>query len=281
MHTCGLVHSSTLEKLVLSNLEQITAQGWLSILSSLQNSNLPLKQIFLSDKNTINDEVVSSFGEVLIAKKNTIERFNFCSPTGMTVAGSTALAVAFLTPMPNLRELTIKSSNFDDGALVTFASGLSNKPSLRRVDLSNANITVRGWEAISKVLCDASSLEAIQKSNHKLHQFHAASCPSNIKELLKINRSGSVSEVIRLKMIHYSDRLTIESLINDEPKKQVKLVPSVISWLGKGGDKHTALYNFIRNQTYLLGGASTNALSACNEEKSRRTSLGITRMGAC
>ena len=253
--SAGLVHSNTLEWVVLSTLMSITVHGWLSILSSLQNSNSTLKHILLHNSDTINDEVVSMFGEVLAAKKNIVKGFRLSSCTSITAAGWTALSVALLTPMLKLRKLVIGNSNFDDDALVAFTNVLCNKPSLRIMDLGNSNVTRRGWEAISKVLCDASSLEAIRQSNHTLHDIATFpdTCPPNIKELLKINRRGSPSDVIRLKMIKYSDKITMDSLVNVQPEVQLKLVPSVISYLGKDDDRHTALKNFVRNQSHLLG----------------------------
>ncbi|KAL7480421.1 hypothetical protein ACHAW6_006235 [Cyclotella cf. meneghiniana] len=229
----GLVRSNTLEKLCLSDLINITAQGWTSIFSSLKNSNLPLKQILLYN-DAINDEVVPLIGEVLTARKDTIERFNLCGCTGITASGWTALSAAFCTPMLNLTEIAIGNENFDDDALVAFANGLCNKPSLRILDLGYSNVTRRGWEAISKALCDASSLEAIRQSNHTLCEIDAYNCPSDIQELLEINGSGSPSDATSLKIIKYS---TMESLVDGEPTVQLKLVPSVISLLRRAGNK--------------------------------------------
>ncbi|KAL7486651.1 hypothetical protein ACHAW6_012242 [Cyclotella cf. meneghiniana] len=264
-----LVHSNTLEKLRLSSLTSITAHGWLSIFSSLQKSNFPLKHISLGYSETINDEVVSLLGDVLTAKKHTIEEFCIIGCREITSAGWTALSAAFCTPMLNLTELAIGNVNFGDDALVAFANGLCNKPSLRVVDLGDSNVTQRGWESIAKALCDASSLEAIRESNHTLQLIHVKSMPSNITKLLEINRSGDPPEAIRLKILNYSDKITMESLVDAKPRMQLKLVPSVISLLGRAGDKHTALYNFVRNQSYLLEEARKNA-SVCVEGSHQR-----------
>ena len=265
----GLVRSNTLEKLYLSNLINITAQGWTSIFSSLKNSNLRLKHILLRYNAAINDEVVPLIGEVLTAKKDTIERFNLCGCTGITASGWTALSAAFCTPMLNLTEIAIGNENFDDDALVAFANGLCNKPSLRILYLGCSNVTRRGWEAISKALCDASSLEAIRQSNHTLCEIDAYNCPSDIKKLLELNGSGDPLEAIRLKILNYSDKITMESLVRAEPRVQLKLVPSVISLLGRAGNNHTALYNFVRNQSYLLEEAHKNA-PVCLQGSSQR-----------
>ncbi|KAL7515749.1 hypothetical protein ACHAWX_000831 [Stephanocyclus meneghinianus] len=256
----GLAYNTTLEELDLSSLGLITAAGWLSIFSSLGNSNVPLKKILLRFNDEINDEAVSSFGEVLTAKKDTIEEFSLHRCRGITAAGRVAIDAACLTLMPNLSKLQMGNANFDDDAMIAFACGLYNKPSLAMVELGNATITRTGWEAISKILCGASSLNAILESNHTLHEIevYPQSLPPNIKKLLEINRSGTPSEVAHLKIVDYCDEINIGALVSDQLEVQFKLVPSVISWLGEDWNNHNALYNFIRNQSYLLEWACKN-----------------------
>jgi hypothetical protein len=244
----GLAHNATLEVMNLSSLESITAAGLISILSSLRNSNIPLKRILLEFNHQVNDEVVSLFGEVLSAKKDTIEEFSLYGCSGITSVGWADFTAACLTPMPNLRELHIGNPNFDDGALDKLSSGLHNKPSLKKIGLRWANMATAGWEALSKALCDTSSLDGIRKSNHTLYEIvvnHADSLPPNNEKLLKLNRSDTSSEVVCLKIIEYFDNITIKSPVNDQPTMQTKLVPDVISWLVKDGSKHSALYHFV------------------------------------
>ncbi|KAL7486440.1 hypothetical protein ACHAW6_012043 [Cyclotella cf. meneghiniana] len=268
----GLAHNITLEELDGSSFVAVTVAGWLSVVSSLRNSNLPLKRILFFTGYAINDEVVSLFGEVLTAKRDTIEMVCLACDH-ITAVGWTALSVAFGTPMPNLKELYLGSScydvddefaptNFDDDASVAFASGLNNKPCLKSLDLGPANITPKGWEAISKVLCDASSLDSILESNHTLHWiggYYSKYYPPNIYNLLETNRSGTPSEVARLKIIKYSDKITMDALVIDRPEMQLKLLPSLIVRLGKIENKQDAIYRFVRNQSYLLEGARKNA----------------------
>ncbi|KAL7481696.1 hypothetical protein ACHAW6_007372 [Cyclotella cf. meneghiniana] len=265
----GLAQNSTLRELNLSSLGLITAAGWLSIFSSLRNPNLRLKRIILGYNREINDQAVSSFGEVLIASKNTINEFSLNGCMEIKTAGWTAFTTAFLTPMPKLRELHMGNTNFDDDALVKLASGLHNKPCLKKMNLGYASITTTGWEAISKVLCNTSSFDAIRGSNHTLHEIKINQCigwgsndvslPPIIEKLLEMNRRGAASEVARLKIIEYYNEINIGALVYDQPEMQLKLVPSVMSWLWKDGSKHNTLYHFVRNQSYLLEGARRNA----------------------
>ncbi|KAL7520133.1 hypothetical protein ACHAWX_004876 [Stephanocyclus meneghinianus] len=261
--TRGLTYNTTLEVLELSCLPLITEAGWLSIFSSLENSNLPLNSISIKKCDRINDVLVSSFCKVCIAKNETIEGVELeCEY--ITAAGWATLSVAFLTPMPNLKRLWMGNTNFDDDALVAFARGLYNKPSLKGMHLVRANISMAGWEEISNALCNTCSLDAIRESNHTLleievyHSYCSRYCPPNIKKLLEINRSGTPLDVTRTKIINYSDKITTESLVDDHQTMQMKLVPSLISWLGKDGYNHNAVYHFVRNQSYLLAGPCNN-----------------------
>jgi hypothetical protein len=68
--------------------------------------------------------------------------------------------------------------------------------------------------------------------------------------------NGNVSEVVCLKIVEYFDNIDIESIVDDEPEVQTKLVPAVISWLGNDPHRQTALFRFIRNQAFLFENAS-------------------------
>ena len=76
-----------------------------------------------------------------------------------------------------------------------------------------------------------------------------------------------------LKIVDYYDKITMESLVHDEHEMQLKLVPSMISWLAKHCNKHNALFDFVRNQSYLIDVAWKNASVGYNnpaEDKNNR-----------
>ncbi|KAL7484925.1 hypothetical protein ACHAW6_010532 [Cyclotella cf. meneghiniana] len=131
----GIAHNATLEELNLSSLKLITPAGWMSIFSSMGSSNLPLKRIYLDLNDTISDEALSLFGEVLTAKNDTIEEFSLYGCRKITAVGWADLIAACLTPMPNLKELHMGNPNFRDGALEKLSSALHNKPCLKKIHL--------------------------------------------------------------------------------------------------------------------------------------------------
>ncbi|KAL7476568.1 hypothetical protein ACHAW6_002422 [Cyclotella cf. meneghiniana] len=246
----GLARNTTLEELTLSLYDTCTEAGWLAIITSLPHSDSHFKVINIRGGSKINDEAISSLAEVLSATKNTIEQFYLGSFPAVTSVGWTALSTAFLDPMPNLTEVCIGSEGFLDCDIGPFWNGLRNKPLLKVLELEWEHLTTVGWDAFSHVLCDTSSLHAIQHSNHTLCDilFHACVTrifPDSINNLLQMNRSGTASEVARQKVIQFYNGINIESLVNDQPEMQTKLVPCVMFLLGTDPSTHTALYHFL------------------------------------
>ncbi|KAL7476120.1 hypothetical protein ACHAW6_001999 [Cyclotella cf. meneghiniana] len=270
----GLSLNTTLEELIITNHEDLGAAGWLNILSALRNSKLRLKQLCVHwqfNSRKINVEVASSFAEVLIAKSDTIEKFSMIDWPAITADGWTALCSAFLTVMPHLSELSLGNRNFDDNVTVVLASRFSNMPALKTLFLHRTNTSSKGWDAISKGLCDISSLRAIEQSNHTLVKIRVTDSsfsditPVRVLRLLLMNRRGTAN-AIALKIVHFFyDRITLQDFVYDRPEIQNKLVPSILSWLGRDLRKRHALYHFVLNHSYLFEGAGRRA--SMNESK--------------
>ncbi|KAL7516562.1 hypothetical protein ACHAWX_001562 [Stephanocyclus meneghinianus] len=260
----GLARNTALEELTLSLYDTCTEAGWLAIITSLRHSDSHLKVINIRGGSKINDEAISCLAEVLSATKNAIEQFYLGYFSAITSVGWTALFTAFLDPMPNLTEVYIGSEGFLDCDIGPFWNGLRNKPLLMVLELEWEHLTTVGWDAFSHVLCDTSSLHAIQHSNHTLRDilFHACVTrifPDSINNLLQMNRSGTASEVARQKVIRFYNGINIESLVNDRPEMQTKLVPCVMFLLGTDPSTHTALYHFVRNQASLFDRSSNHS----------------------
>ncbi|KAL3805580.1 hypothetical protein HJC23_005824 [Cyclotella cryptica] len=252
--TRGLAVNRTLQELDLSGLQTISAAGWLAIVSSLRNPDLHLSRIQVGHNENITDEVVSSLAQVFIAKKQTIKVFDLGFCPNVTCVGWASLSAAFREPMPRLTELYVGNANFNDDALISFLGGFRNTPSLQVLGMFETYIRTKGWNAFSRCLCDRSSLRAIEESHHILREIRLteSKVPVRVEKLLLMNSSGNPSEAARHKIVHYCKSIDIQSLVNDQPQMQLKLVPSVISWLGKHPQKHNALYRFIRNESHLL-----------------------------
>ncbi|KAL7476174.1 hypothetical protein ACHAW6_006156 [Cyclotella cf. meneghiniana] len=254
----GLANNNTIEKLCLSRIRRAS---WVPILSSLQNPNLLIKRIEISDVEGFSDEVVSFLAVALIAHSDTIEQICLESCLGITSAGWTLLSSALSQPMPNLIQLWLEDADFDEFACITVASGLCNKSSLKSLALCQTDMTPAGWYLISKSLCDTSSIDAIRGSNHTLREISFANSTSlspRISKCLKMNRMYAASKVARLKVVEFYDGINIESLVNDLPELQLKISPSVMSWLGSDRCRHTALFRFVRNQAFLLEFSSSH-----------------------
>lgn len=199
-----------------------------------------------------------SLAEVLISKSKTIEKVFFSPYWIITDAGWITLSASFLTPMPKLTEFStqIQTDNLRDDAVLGFMNGIHSKPLLRVLHLDYAIIRGAAWEALSRALCDTSSLDAIHESSHTLVDFKGhpldSPLPPEIVQLLKINRSCTASQAVRFKFVLFYDDIEIESLVNGLPEMKIKFVPFVASWLGMDSVTHTALYHFVRNQPSLF-----------------------------
>ena len=80
------------------------------------------------------------------------------------------------------------------------AAGLAKNSTLKLLTLA-----YRGsWDAISKVFCDASSIESIYSSNHTLEAIgNRGTIPPVIADYLSLNRIPNKQEVIRMKIFRY------------------------------------------------------------------------------
>lgn len=330
----GILSNRTMETLEFGIIESISAEGWRSLVRSMQGCHMRLKCIRLPSNDTIDDSVASILADALVAKRESLEEFDISDCDAITADGWNTLATTFQASMPNLRTLTIGNNNFNDDVTIGLVDGLcrqplemlnlngalsrsgsvsiaswraiaqlltSNTTCLRKLSLdiddlrggnsivrsiddevvivladalannktltelrlgSEHTISLAGWVTFSRVLLDTSSVNATYMSNHTLCCIAGWDVddndnrPDHLRNLLDMNTSENKSEVARLKILqnHFiSDVINIQSVMGTEPVKiQTKLVPSVLSWLGKDYEGHTALYKFLRSMPSLL-----------------------------
>ena len=183
---------STLTSLEMS-YANITPQSWVSFFTLLQDSNLNLKRLNLSHCN-IDDEgiqilttLVSSMDSL---KLLSLDHNELVSPTGWQ-----PLLGFIQHPNFALEELTLGENNNDD-TLIPLTSALVNNKTLQRLYLEerfdedtgeySTLITDRGWEAVSTLLCNKTSIMDTYNSNHTLCDLYCEYLP---------RRSCSVVEI--------------------------------------------------------------------------------------
>ena len=153
------------------------------------------------------------------------------------------------------------SDSINDEVLYSFAGALANNNKLKGLDPNSvvyySKVTSNGYEAMTYMLCNTSSILSTFNSNHTLqlfyHKFDQGSLPNELSSLLRLNRESSVSEAARLKIIksHFSG-----SEINMQPFMEMNLnvrPHAIASWMAK--DMH--LYELLRAMPSLLESSKT------------------------
>ena len=158
------------------------------------------------------------------------------------------------------------SNNVVDGAGATaIANGLKNNRKLKAVFLDKNSIDHGGWNALSEVLCDTSSLGGTYSFNHTLctiasyHEVKIAGSrlydddgviPCHLLLLVKLNGSRQDNNhVAREKILRHhtnNDGFNMESFVGD--RMELCILPHVLYWIGKSSDgiAQSAMSNFLR-----------------------------------
>ena len=167
----------------------------------IQNSAKELQYLFIS-RNDIGDEGI----EALVPALKNCRHFRLLradSNPSITTRGWQNFATVLQSPNPYvLVRLYITENNIDDEAAAAFARALVNNHRLSKLDLeNNPSITAVGWKALSKTLCDTSSVNAIFLSNHTLNDLGDEVHDNEIIEpLLRLNDGNDEKEGATIKI---------------------------------------------------------------------------------
>jgi hypothetical protein len=153
-----------------------------------------------------------------------------------TVSQSTALATLLHNPSSMMAELAV--SCCDTGLLIIAASLRGNEKLLKLQDRKIGRNT-RTMTLFSSLLCDDSSIEGIQNSNHTLVEIEPKCLlPSRVKECLELNLMGlkaSKSKVIHYKIAkyHFNGPFDVTPFLN----MPISIIPRVFGVMGLNVDK--------------------------------------------
>ena len=107
-------------------------------------------------------------------------------------------------------------------------------------DEEDESITERGWEAISTLLCNKTSIMNTYNSNHTLQCVFGdgnppADVPGDLDLYLEMNRNKDKAEVARQKIfkIHFSTESEGASKIQMLLDTELEMIPSAIAWIGR------------------------------------------------
>ena len=112
----------------------------------------------------------------------------------------------------------------------------------------------KGWEALSNVLCNKSSIDATYQSNHTLEKFTGSAgenIPFGTASLLNMNRNPNKFEVARQKIIE-SHFLTGRQDAQIFLDMDLNAMPIAIAWMCRDDIGFLPLYEFLRKMPSLF-----------------------------
>jgi hypothetical protein len=223
--------NSSLKSLFLEDIHSITATGWRDLFAGiLQGQHCMLEKLDLSDSRGEDpDRMMESLADALAVNVNLKELhlFNFESATSI---GWQSLATILRNPSSALDSLHL-NRHVHSEIVVLFAAALANNTKLKQLfSIDMRGVTSVGYDALSRMLCDTSTILSTFNSNHTL-EYTGFLPREDIKSLLIINHSNSVRQAARIKIInsHFSG-----NVINTQVFSEMKLsvLPTVIAWMG-------------------------------------------------
>jgi Ran GTPase-activating protein (RanGAP) involved in mRNA processing and transport len=247
----ALVNDTRLKVLSLSNNPNITTAGWQALFGALQSPHCILQRLHLQE-NDLEDFDVSYLVNSL-ASNHTSRCLDMYWNHQVTSLGWRTFSAILQNSSSSLQKIDLRQNIIDDDTLSSLAHSLMRNTKLKELLLDEhlGSITITGWDAISNVLCDKSSIDATFNSNHTLqyvvkHNYRSEESilPSDLITLLRLNRENTkIIEAARRKTIevHFSLQTFIDM--------DLKTLPYAVAWMAKDGYGSSLLYQFVLNTT--------------------------------
>jgi len=263
----------------LDHSNNITTQGWQTLFTTLQDSNLDLADLNLSI-NSIDDEGIQLLVR-LVSSMTSLKCMNLSCNRPVTPSGWQVLTGYLQSPNCRaLETLDLDNCKINDDTLIAYMRTLAQNNTLKRLTLyectdddDNHLITERGWEALSSLLCNKSSIMDTYNSNHTLcdvcDDFVEEDLSDDLVSLLKLNKNKNKAEVARQKILqtHFSGSDTtskMQVLLGME----LEMMPAAIEWIGRG-DVYglSTMYNLMRRLPELFDSSAQKKKSTAAKRK--------------
>ena len=168
----ALANCTSLKKLYLDyNDFSMAASGLGALSESLQRARIQLDELNLSDCH-INDDGLQALTEGAV---NHCKTLDLRSNDQITAAGFRLLSTSLQSERCCLEKLSLGHMSIGDDTAELFARALVGNKTLRILHLfgeeDDTSITPAGWSALSKVLCDPSSVNNTYFSNHTMEEL--------------------------------------------------------------------------------------------------------------
>ena len=274
--TAALFTSGKLKVLNLGNNGAISAEGWQTFFTTLQNCNLVLEELILPSNN-IRDMAMPSLTNAL-ANARSLTRLDLEDNRAITSVGWTALTNILQHPNSSLTHLLlyiyVQNQNINDEVAISFANALINNKRLKTLDfglINNLSVTARGWAALANVLCNKSSLNSIYNSNHIVSNV-GWGVPHDLAPYLRMNENDNKHEVARQKILkyHFADG---DENIEEFVGMDIAVIPDTIAWIGRDSAGQSLLYNVVRSLPTLFDSDA--------KAKAAKTAVGTKRKLGC
>ena len=224
----------------------ITPRGWQTLFNSLQDSNLNLVKLYIGG-NTIGDEGMQLLVR-LVSNMGSLKDLRLFNNRFVTPTGWQALTGFFQSPNFALEVLRLSDNRINDDTIVAFTSALANNKTMNTLhlyqdpdedasddeDVDNELITERGWEAMSTLLCNKTSIMETYTSNHALQDIGCYTIDDLIS-YLELNENKDKAEVARQKILqtHFSTDDHDLSKMQVFLDMEFEMMPDALSWIGR------------------------------------------------
>ena len=250
----ALTNNTKLKVLNLCHNEQI-GTGWRVFFNRLLNPDSALKRLDISHNN-IDNEGVAALSRSF-AYMRSILSLDLIDNRSITTTGWLVLTTLLQSPISLIKEINIYNNNINDEVLIAFATALADNTKLQTLWLkADGAITLRGWDALSQLLCNKSSIDSIYSSNHTLRNIcPEASAPKDIVSSLHLNKNNNKAEVARQKILQHhflSNGFNIQAFVDME----TNFLPRAISWISRDIAGLSLLYELFLSMPSLFDSVS-------------------------
>ena len=263
---------STLRTLQMNDMDStFTSQRWRTLFTTLQDTNLDLVKLSLCS-NQIDDEGIRLLTRV-VTNMTSLRYLRLEYNKQVTPVGWQALADYLQSPTCVLKELDLDDNNANDDLLIAFSGALVHNKTLEHLSFNECwdeendeydgtyVIAERGYEAVSALVCNKTSIIDTYNSNHTLNYVYHIR--DNItSSYLALNENKDKAEVARQKILqtHFSTTEDYDSDMEDSTTEyydsdtedsdddegsnatsnvqefldmELKVMPTAIAWIGR------------------------------------------------
>ncbi|EJK52483.1 hypothetical protein THAOC_28230 [Thalassiosira oceanica] len=237
----------------------LSALPWLSECKQMQELNLITNRIGDDGLDVLIQGLPASIdglhldeNQITLARQLPLLRFKelYLSCNALSLDGPRVITASLANPECRLEDLFLDCTAVGDKGAAILAEGVRNNQRLTLMSLNHNNITERGWNAFSSILCDASSINATYNSNHTLQDLgDDYKIPHDILMLLELNRNPNKSRVAANKILQVHRHLDMRPFFG----MGLDLLPHVVAWLERFAEsrpdlKLTSIFEFVRGK---------------------------------